>query len=576
MPHLLVISIGPVQGFIAAARKARDLWFGSHMLSEMSRAVARSLVDDFGAEMVFPSPQALESDTAVANKILAIVDRYAPVEVAQHTREVAQACLARYGEMLREGFQKQLGPDFQQFVDEELIARQIEHFLEFASAWVTYDPGRPEQYPEARDQVEWLLAARKGVRDFAAADGPEGLPKSSLDPGRDSVLKPAAYRQTTGARPPVAKLHVRRGEYLDGISLIKRLAGYKRFVSVPRVAVDPFIRRAQREPELVQLRRLASQLEERESDAATWFDAAPGSGLEQYTAFPYETQLFYDQTDDELHESDQILAEKFRVIVRALAARLHVNEMPAYFAVLAADGDGVGELISSLDSPPRHRALSDAMVGFASQAQVITGAHQGALVYGGGDDVLAFLPLDRALDCADALRRAFERIIQPAAGDHPVSLSVGVSIGHHSEHLQNLLNWARAAEQAAKQYTGARPKNALAVALHTRAGGHSDLSVVLSWDDDPLRTVWSRWIDRHRREAIPDGAAYELAALERAFRGVDGGGAMLAREAARLLGDTSLMVESTGQVRSIAAELLIARRIGSAIDIAEGRPSRAN
>ncbi len=33
--------------------------------------------------------------------------------------------------------------------------------------------------------------------------------------------------------------------------------------------------------------------------------------------------------------------------------------------------------------------------------------HHGALVYSGGDDVLAFLPLDTALDCAGALRASF-------------------------------------------------------------------------------------------------------------------------------------------------------------------------
>ena len=33
MAHLLFVHIGPVQEFIAAARKTRDLWFGSWMLS---------------------------------------------------------------------------------------------------------------------------------------------------------------------------------------------------------------------------------------------------------------------------------------------------------------------------------------------------------------------------------------------------------------------------------------------------------------------------------------------------------------------------------------------------------------
>jgi hypothetical protein len=37
---LLLITIGPVQEFIAAARRSRDLWFGSWLLSELSKAAA--------------------------------------------------------------------------------------------------------------------------------------------------------------------------------------------------------------------------------------------------------------------------------------------------------------------------------------------------------------------------------------------------------------------------------------------------------------------------------------------------------------------------------------------------------
>jgi len=54
--HVLVITLGPVQDFIASARRCQDLWFGSWLLSDLSRAVART-VDAFagGDALVFPS-----------------------------------------------------------------------------------------------------------------------------------------------------------------------------------------------------------------------------------------------------------------------------------------------------------------------------------------------------------------------------------------------------------------------------------------------------------------------------------------------------------------------------------------
>jgi CRISPR-associated protein Cmr2 len=58
-PHILLIAIGPVQPFIAAARKIRDLWQGSLMLERLSKAAAMALHghgEKLGApcEFIFP------------------------------------------------------------------------------------------------------------------------------------------------------------------------------------------------------------------------------------------------------------------------------------------------------------------------------------------------------------------------------------------------------------------------------------------------------------------------------------------------------------------------------------------
>ena len=41
--YVLIVSVGPVQGFIASARRSRDLWCGSWLLSEIAKAVANYL-----------------------------------------------------------------------------------------------------------------------------------------------------------------------------------------------------------------------------------------------------------------------------------------------------------------------------------------------------------------------------------------------------------------------------------------------------------------------------------------------------------------------------------------------------
>jgi CRISPR-associated protein Cmr2 len=40
MSYLFLVNIGPVQDFIASARRSRDLWYGSWLLSELAKAAA--------------------------------------------------------------------------------------------------------------------------------------------------------------------------------------------------------------------------------------------------------------------------------------------------------------------------------------------------------------------------------------------------------------------------------------------------------------------------------------------------------------------------------------------------------
>ena len=55
MNYLLHISIGPVQEFIADARKVKDLWIGSQLLSHMTRAALEPFRTDKRCEVILPS-----------------------------------------------------------------------------------------------------------------------------------------------------------------------------------------------------------------------------------------------------------------------------------------------------------------------------------------------------------------------------------------------------------------------------------------------------------------------------------------------------------------------------------------
>ncbi|MCI1748579.1 MAG: type III-B CRISPR-associated protein Cas10/Cmr2 [Acidipropionibacterium sp.] len=217
MMYLISISIGPVQEFIAAARKTQDLAAGSKLLGKIVEAAARTFPDPpqygvFGPGRVFPT----RVDGGGANKILAIVDED-PAAAAERARTAAVEALRRIwaDQKLMLGKQWLL-------IDVERAEAQIDAFLEVYGAWVPVDE---DSYPEMRKKVEALLAGRKDLRDFAPAPGnDQRVAKSALDPSRASVVSgrgELASPEKLRAHP----LWLRSSELLDGISLLKRLYG---------------------------------------------------------------------------------------------------------------------------------------------------------------------------------------------------------------------------------------------------------------------------------------------------------------------------------------------------------------
>ena len=103
--YLLQVAVGPVQGFIAAARRTRDLWCGSLILSEVAKAAARNMSVS-GALLIFPAlgkgDRKLEpyseddqiTEFNVANIILAEVPEnigWSPEHIAEEAKKAAQA-----------------------------------------------------------------------------------------------------------------------------------------------------------------------------------------------------------------------------------------------------------------------------------------------------------------------------------------------------------------------------------------------------------------------------------------------------------------------------------------------------
>lgn len=157
-------------------------------------------------------------------------------------------------------------------------------------------------------------------------------------------------------------------------------------------------------------------------------------------------------------------------------------------------------------NPAVHETISDSLNNFARFAvQPIIEKHKGKLIYAGGDDVCAILPLSEALDAALEISKAYnfsfarytkdgakeivpDEIISPTekkigmhlgSGSEGISISGAIVIAHHKEPLKEVISEAhQVLDGIAKEKSG---RNSLAIRLKKRSGENRD--VYFKWND---------------------------------------------------------------------------------------------
>ncbi len=654
--HLLAISIGPVQGFIVAARRTRDFWMGSAILSEVAKAVALAAVRrEEGAapdldRLVFPAPlkpedlqpmafdaenRELKNEFDVTNVILCVLEA-APEEIAEEARRLRSVTQARWREIARKAANRcggELRPDWETQLRDELI--------EFYAAWVPLsdDAG----YADARRRVTRLLGGRKACRDFEPWQGIAGVPKSSLDASRETVLEDLPRSKSRRRR-----LRVKSGEQLDLAGVMKRAEwGHDsiRYPSLSRVAIDPWIRgivaagirgqgireRFDEIQEVCQELARLGVLRERKStnrkgiendlDKFPWLKDFPFEGTPLYVNRHQELrdelakEAVLPEHDDEQADADVVEDQltRLQVLLRELG-RAHPFTKPwEYAAFLAADGDRMGATLSEIAKLPdglrKHREFSRRQSEFAVEVRRIMGRDfSGACFYAGADDVLAMVAVDQAIACARRLHDRFGELLGELVqswGLAPPTLSVGIAVGHFLEPLEDLLRYARKAEDRAKNPTederakGQAERNGLAVSLHPRGG--ASFTVRDNWmataDQPRIDERIESWAKLHRQRQLSAKAAYDLRLLAaqygREWRDPAALCQAIRRDAVRLLRrkrglsgvpleDVRPLVErllqtvATPRDLFVAAhELMLGQWIGDALDQAAGVSRRS-
>lgn len=482
---ILIFTIGPVQGYIVEARRAHDLWAGSQILVGVLRSAAQA-AQDAGARLIYPVDVLLDS---LPNRFVARI----PADDAKAIAEAAE-CAARkqwraYAQSARERLTAQIpiSPDWEWA---KIWERQIENHLE---VYWSVAPILNGDYRQGYADASAALGARKESREFACAD--EEGPKDSLSGRRAALWVPTGDGDHTNAAKKywadlaarfadpksndyIPTILQREGrERLDALGAMKRFSRAlpygNRFPSVSSVAAASFRRAAKGKAEGA-LERYAQTLK-------TLGVFRPGDALKckELVAWDFDGDTFYlDTLTEQSLTTDyhipqaSITSQKLEDAQAALRKVYEtVGQFPCpYYAILMMDGDKMGERVGACASENEHTELSEKLSVFARDVtHIIEEEFAGRVVYAGGDDLLALLPLEDALSAARQARNAFAKTqtAREKEKEYVPKISAGIVLAHHQSPLSGALEAARAAQERAKEFYG---RDALCIAALKRSG----------------------------------------------------------------------------------------------------------
>jgi CRISPR-associated protein Cmr2 len=195
-------------------------------------------------------------------------------------------------------------------------------------------------------------------------------------------------------------------------------------------------------------------------------------------------------------------------------ARIHFKKRHKYVAVVQADGDGVGSIISGEKDESKVLGISKKLMAFSTAAVQNIFDYDGLPVYAGGDDLLFIAPLQNKN--GENLFQLIQKIDDTWNANKPTeksSVSFGVSIFYYKDPLGEALANARqllnvVAKKLATESTptekvpsGKPQKDALA--FRVMLSGQAFATVLHKHG-----TAWEKWKKLMEQHAIQSDAAF--------------------------------------------------------------------
>ncbi len=483
--RLLHFTLGPVQGFVAQARRTRDLWAGSFLLSWLAGHAMRVVVEN-GGEILVPDVAqdalfvAIRSGASKFGPAIgSLPNRFkAKVPVEFDPALCRRAVYSAWGDLADKVWERFVERVVDQGKGTQCIwDRQVTSFWE--TAWVIgADPGNGQDHAWLDQRKNWRThrpPVEGGDHCMLMGDWQElsGFVRSRERGRQDAFWRALkTHVDATSGNP----LQLDENERLCTMALIKRLFPHVakealgwtpswdggqalRWPSTPRLAATGWLRHA-----------WSSARAEAKAFAGIAKGArgglmepslADGNVLSQLPGALLHRSGIENARPDELAGNDGDPEATRGNLLQAYKTLAEMaGEPSAFYALLLMDGDRVGALLRSQESK-----ITEGLASFSSKVDATIRQHGGNTIYAGGDDVLALLPLEGAAPAALALRQAYRGAFAKIPN---ATVSAALVFAHFHVPLRHVLRAAhRQLDDVAKDGNG---RDSLAVCVLTQSG----------------------------------------------------------------------------------------------------------
>lgn len=658
---LMVFALTPVKDFVGRARKLRDYWSGSVLLSWLAFEGIRAVIYELGADhILYPSlhgqpliegllrewqmDDMLEQGSSASgvasfpNKFVCLVPRGQESEVAalienavqtnwlelgNKTLERVEQVVGKDDQYIKEQFERQLGSYWEYhwaasplvqkqdatLVEELLHMGSIEALFQFvkdsdtllAKQNIRSGSGEGQLYSASHRLAQTMLAAGKSYRKdqrteeqgikcdmfgefeilhFAFKEDEDQNPKPSEDPFWQKFKDEWKTKSDFG-----------KSERLCAIGLVKRLA-YRVCREMDNHPLHDLFNKADVFPSTTEIAFYDwwGQLDKKAQE-----DSGLATELAEFdysrTTHSIRMRQLLAQWYHELNEPEQVKRQgreitetndKQRTAAKKIFQKHKVKDIHKYYAVLMMDGDKMGSLVNGETlgaswqtvlhphlagklkgsfegnyqkfwqkyfaetrqiSPAVHAAISESLGDFSlfTVPEIIEKYH-GRLIYAGGDDVCAIMPVSTVLDAAQEISSAYGQgfVFRDAKGGvqflsdswtpmagklsvylgkgEKISISAGIMIAHHKKPLNRVIDRAHQLLDKAKQEGG---RNSFALELDKRSGGGRVF--MAGWNDmdcENRKTILEHFketanaLQTSEQAAMSASLAYRLAMFE--------------------------------------------------------------